>query len=221
MNFDLFRTESNFEPVPLDGGDVQLMLGFLGKDEAERTLHDLITSTPWRAETVVVWGKSHPQPRLIAWYGDLNRKYTYSGIAMTPMPWTPLLLAIRLRVVEACVERFNSVLLNYYRNERDSMGMHSDDESELGPRPTIASVSLGQERVFTFAPRRSHGRRRIRLSLPSGSLLLMKGDTQRNWKHGIAKAKGHMGPRVNLTFRKIGFSDEPYDTREEALQGVQ
>ena len=150
-----------------------------------------------------MWGKKHPQPRLIAWYGDPGRTYTYSGIEMRPLPWTHLLQHIRLKVESACSERFNSVLLNYYRNERDSMGMHSDDEPELGPRPTIASLSIGQERVFTFAPRRRQQLRPMQLTLPSGSLLLMKGDTQRNWKHGIAKASRPMGPRVNLTFRQI------------------
>jgi alkylated DNA repair dioxygenase AlkB len=132
--------------------------------------------------------------------------YTYSGIAMEPLPWTHPLRDLLSKVEEACSERFNSVLLNYYRNERDSMGMHSDDEPELGPRPTIASLSLGEERVFTLKPRAAQLLRPVHLPLPSGSLLLMKGDTQRNWKHGIAKAARRMGPRVNLTFRQIQSS---------------
>lgn len=98
---------------------------------------------------------------------------------------------------------FNSVLLNYYRDNRDSMGLHSDDEPELGPRPTIASVSLGEERTLVFKHKTSQELAPVRLRLAAGSLLVMKGDTQRNWKHGINKEDRHCGPRVNLTFRRI------------------
>lgn len=202
MTLDLFSAEPSFERVPLEGADVQLCLNFLPPEPAKKLLRDLIVQTPWRAEEVLVWGKRHPQPRLIAWYGDEGRNYTYSGIAMNPLPWTPLLESVRSEVEDACGERFNSVLLNYYRDERDSMGMHSDDEPELGPRPTIASLSVGEERTFSFKPKAEH-LESVSLPLPSGSLLLMKGDTQRNWKHGIAKSSRRMGPRVNLTFRQI------------------
>lgn len=179
------------------------MHNFLSSVRADEVLLALIESTPWRAEDVVVWGKHYQQPRLTAWYGDDGCTYAYSGIAMQPLPWTSLLRELRSVVENACSARFNSVLLNYYRDQRDSMGMHSDDESELGQRPTIASLSLGEERELRFAPRRSKQLRPVSLSLPSGSLLLMKGDTQRNWKHGIAKSGRHMKPRVNLTFRQI------------------
>lgn len=181
---------------------MQLWLNFLPRDRAEKLLHELIEGTPWRAEEVVVWGKRHPQPRLIAWYGDPGKNYTYSGIAMNPLPWTALLNRIRKKVEEACDERFNSVLLNFYRNERDSMGHHSDDEPELGPRPTIASLSVGEERRLSFRSK-SGQFEALTVPLAPGSLLLMKGDTQRNWKHGIAKSGRRMGPRVNLTFRQI------------------
>jgi alkylated DNA repair dioxygenase AlkB len=100
-------------------------------------------------------------------------------------------------------ERFNSVLLNYYRDHRDSMGFHSDDERELGPTPIIASVSLGATRTFVLKHKTRPELKPIRLELPSGSLLLMKGLTQKNWKHGIDKQSKPCGPRVNLTFRQI------------------
>jgi alkylated DNA repair dioxygenase AlkB len=202
VTFDLFREEPTFERVPLEGADVQLYLNFLPADRAKHLLDNLIEAIPWRAEEVVVWGKRHAQPRLIAWYGDPGKNYTYSGIAMNPLPWTPLLEGVRGDVERACNERFNSVLLNYYRDERDSMGLHSDDEPELGPRPTIASLTVGEERLFTFKPKAEH-LESVSVPLPSGSLLLMKGDTQRNWKHGIGKSSRRMGPRVNLTFRQI------------------
>ena len=95
------------------------------------------------------------------------------------------------------------MLLNYYRDNHDGMGFHSDDEPELGERPTIASLSLGDERTFVLKPKRLTNGKTIRLKLASGSLLLMKGDTQKNWKHGIAKEARLCGPRVNLTFRQI------------------
>jgi alkylated DNA repair dioxygenase AlkB len=170
---------------------------------ADELLHELIAGTPWKSEEIVVWGKRHPQPRLTAWYGDAGRAYTYSGISMDPLPWTTRLAQLRQLVEKACDEMFNSVLLNYYRNERDSMGLHSDDERELGLRPTIASLSLGESRVFTFKHKWRPELPAFSIPLESGSLLLMKGDTQRNWKHGIAKAAKRLGPRVNLTFRRI------------------
>lgn len=203
MSTNLFQSDLVFERLPLEGAEVHLMLGLLSVGRADQVLDELIHTTPWRAEDVLVWGRKYPQPRLIAWYGDPGRAYTYSGIAMNPLPWTPLLLELRAVVENVCSESFNSVLLNYYRNERDSMGMHSDDEPELGHRPTIASLTLGQERIFMFQHKVQRADRPVRLALPSGSLLLMKGDTQRNWKHGIAKSSTPMGPRVNLTFRKI------------------
>ena len=170
---------------------------------ASKLLRELIVQTPWRAEEITVWGKKHLQPRLTAWYGDSGRAYTYSGISMDPLPWTPTLAELRRLVEVTCDEAFNSVLPNYYRNEKDSMGLHSDDEPELGPRPAIASLSLGELRTLTFKHKRTADQPLIQLPLESGSLLLMKGDTQKNWKHGIAKSAKPLGARVNLTFRRI------------------
>lgn len=166
-------------------------------------LRELIDETHWRSEEITVWGKRHRQPRLTAWFGDAGRTYTYSGISMEPLPWTPRLAELRVLVEAACEETFNSVLLNYYRDERDSMGLHSDDEPELGPKPIIASLSVGEVRVLTFKHKLRTDLPTIQLPLESGSLLLMKGDTQRFWKHGIVKSAKALGARVNLTFRRI------------------
>ena len=152
---------------------------------------------------IVVWGKSFSQPRLIAWYGDEGNDYTYSGIHMNPLPWTPELLDLKVRVEAVSGESFNSVLLNYYRDHRDSMGMHSDDEPELGKRPIIASLSLGEERTVIFKHKLRKDLKPVRMRLESGSLLLMKGQTQQYWKHGIGKESQPCGSRVNLTFRRI------------------
>lgn len=182
---------------------MQYLQNFVLGRSYDDILRELIVETPWRTEKISVWGKLHTQPRLVAWYGDPDRHYTYSGISLMPLPWTQTLAQIKATVESACSESFNSVLLNYYRDERDSMGMHSDDEPELGPLPVIASLSLGETRVLTFKHKHLESVRPIKFELKSGSLLLMKGDTQNSWKHGIAKSSRPLGPRVNLTFRQV------------------
>ena len=171
--------------------------------DVNAVLDGLTNETPWRQEEIVVWGKRHLQPRLIAWYGDAERTYSYSGIKLTPLPWTPLLLGLRTAVEAVAATDFNSVLLNYYRNERDSMGFHSDDEPELGPCPVIASLSVGDRRQFVFKHKTRRELKPTRLQLEPGSLLIMKGGTQTHWKHGIEKENRPCGPRINLTFRRI------------------
>lgn len=187
----------------MQGAEVMLLRHLDLPRPAETLLSELIRETPWRSEEITVWGKKHLQPRLIAWYGDEGRNYTYSGISMNPLPWSQTLSELRMLVESKCNDVFNSVLLNYYRDGRDSMGFHSDNEPELGLRPTIASLSLGESRSFAFKPKSDIKSSPFNIELASGSLLLMKGDTQLNWKHGIAKSSRPLGPRLNLTFRKI------------------
>jgi alkylated DNA repair dioxygenase AlkB len=199
---DLFRTQAMLKRIPLADAEIYYLLELSLAQTTEAVMNQLIDEIPWRAENIVVWGKPVPQPRLIAWYGDKGANYTYSGVHHDPLPWTDTLTDIKNRVEKAAGTNFNSVLLNYYRHHRDSMGLHSDDEPELGRRPIIASLSLGAERNFIL----KHKTRRdlkIRLKLASGSLLLMKGDTQYCWKHGIEKEQRPCGPRINLTFRRI------------------
>ena len=164
-------------------------------------LSELINCTTWRQEEITVYGKPYLQPRLSAWHGDSG--YSYSGIRLEPAPWTPTLLDIKIRIESLTGQDYNSVLLNYYRDQNDGMGMHSDDERELGRQPAIASLSLGEERIFLLKHKSRKDLKTTRLSLPCGSLLLMCGDTQRHWKHGIAKIRQTCGPRINLTFRKV------------------
>ncbi len=203
MTRDLFASPNALESVPLPGADVSYFRYFDLGVPPEEMLLALIDETPWRQENVKVWGKTFPQPRLVAWYGDPGHRYSYSGISLNPLPWTDRIASVKARVEELVQARFNSVLLNYYRDQNDSMGMHSDDEKELGPRPIIASLSLGAERSFLLKSKIDPGAKLIRLPLASGSLLLMKGDTQKNYKHGIGKESRSLGPRVNLTFRVI------------------
>ena len=196
-------SSSEPEPVPLAGAEVSYLKALdLGLHPSEM-LRALVAETPWRQESVKLWGKTFRQPRLVAWYGEPGLVYEYSGISLTSLPWTSRISGIKHCVERVVPARFNSVLLNYYRNQNDGMGLHSDDEKELGPRPTIASVSLGAERSFLLKSRADPDARPMKLPLASGSLLLMSGDTQKNYKHGIAKETRAIGPRVNLTFRTI------------------
>ena len=199
----LFPSSDRLERIPTRDAEVLFLERLELGDRQEAILGRLIAEVPWRREKIFVWGRPVYQPRLTAWYGDRGSEYTYSGITLVPLPWGELLLDIKRRVEVVAASSFNSVLLNYYRDNRDSMGFHSDDERELGERPVIASLSLGEERTFVLKHRRDKLVRPVRIRLGAGSLLLMKGETQRYWKHGIAKEARPCGPRVNLTFRRI------------------
>ena len=200
---DLFPTRGALERIPLEDAEIYYLPELPLAQTAEAVMNHLIDEVPWRAENILVWGKTFPQPRLTAWYGDNGAYYSYSGIHLDPLPWTHTLIDIKNRVETIAGTDFNSVLLNYYRNHHDSMGLHSDDEPELGRRPIIASLSLGEDRTFILKHKTRRDLKSFRLKLASGSLLLMKGDTQHCWKHGIEKEKHPCGPRVNLTFRRI------------------
>lgn len=196
---DLFSSTAGLVPIAIEDGELALLSQLalpLPNAEVHRRL---VEETAWRAETVIVYGKRYLQPRLTAWHGEA--RYTYSGLTLEPLPFTPLLQQIRAAVEAATGRRFNSVLLNYYRNERDSMGMHSDDEPELGPEPAIASLSLGASRTFVLRHKRS--KQTMKVELADGSLLFMSGKLQQNWLHGINKSTRPQGPRLNLTFRCI------------------
>jgi len=196
---DLFSSGASLRPIPLRDGDLawleQLPLPWPNHEVLAR----LIADTAWREETVVVYGKRHLQPRLSAWHGD--KAYRYSGLNLAPLPFTPLLDTIRQAVEAVTGRQYNSVLLNYYRDGRDSMGMHSDDEAELGSEPAIASLSFGATRTFIL--RHKTTKETVKLPLSDGSLLFMAGAIQRHWVHGINKTSKPTGARVNLTFREI------------------
>ncbi len=201
---DLF-SDSQPQQLPMADADVR----YWPQIDLVRADHDLINelieTTPWRHQQIVVYRKTHWQPRLTAWHGDVS--YRYSGITLPPAPWTPTLLAIKAQVEAVAEATFNSVLLNYYRDQNDSMGMHSDDEPELGACPVIASLSLGEERTLLLKHKTQKALKPIRLPLPSGSLLLMQGTTQTHWQHGIAKLSKPCGPRINLTFRQVSANE--------------
>ncbi len=191
------------EPLGLPGADLLLLHQPELGEASAALLAELVRDTPWQQETITLYGKTHLQPRLVAWYGDEGASYRYSGKTYQPRPWTTRLLALRDRMQELADAPFNSVLLNYYRDHRDSMGLHADDEPELGEQPVIASLSLGAERVLYFRHKQRRDVPGLNLPLPDGSVLLMRGDTQANWKHGMRKLTRPCGPRINLTFRWI------------------
>jgi alkylated DNA repair dioxygenase AlkB len=173
--------------------------GFFNSAECEQMFRSINDETPWEARNIVLFGKEVPQPRLACWYGDLA--YSYSGITLDPRPMTPTLLEIKQRCEQAASARFNSVLVNLYRDGQDSMGLHADDEPELGVEPIIASVSFGGERNFRLRHRQSKDLQQI--SLATGSLLVMSGLSQECWMHDVPKTKKFVEPRINLTFRYI------------------
>ncbi len=188
------------EVLPMQDADVVLYRQFFTPAASDSLLQTLTDTIAWKQETIRVPGKAVPLPRLTAWYGDEGATYRYSGLKNTPLPWTPVLSEIKARIEAVAAVRFNSVLLNLYRSETDSVNWHADDEPELGD--VIASVSLGAQRQFQFK-HIDDPDQRLSVDLPHGSLLIMRGTTQRYWFHRIPKAKAPHPPRINLTFRVI------------------
>jgi len=155
----------------------------------------------WETGFIKIFGKNHQIPRLQAWYADQNIEYRYSGKKLNRHDWNAILLEIKLNIEHVTSHKFNSVLANLYRDENDSMGLHADDEKELGMNPVIASLSLGESRDIYF----KHKNIKTSLNIPqtSGQLMVMHGHTQKYWKHEIKKTKKPKKPRINLTFRNI------------------
>ena len=180
-----------YHPLLFDPQEQSLLMNALQKE------------IPWKQEHIKLFGKTHPTPRLTAWYGDEHCVYKYSGVVNQPFPWTPSLLIIKTRIENLSNgATFNCVLLNFYRDGSDKMGWHSDDEKELGPNPSIASVSFGATRRFDFK-HKTEAHNKFSIHLESGSLLLMQGDMQHHWLHQIPTQKRIQEPRINLTFRYI------------------
>ncbi|WP_346320116.1 alpha-ketoglutarate-dependent dioxygenase AlkB [Chitinophaga sp. YIM B06452] len=187
--------------LPVDGEAV-LYPALFTREESGRYLQLLQETISWKQEPVILFGKTIMQPRLTAWYGDEGKAYSYSGITMQPQPWTDALLAIKTRVEAVAGHYFYSALMNFYRDGRDSMGWHRDNESSLGLNPVIGSVSFGAEREFQFRHYMNRSLKRSVL-LTHGSVLIMAGATQHFWQHAVPKTAKPLGARINITFRKI------------------
>jgi alkylated DNA repair dioxygenase AlkB len=186
--------------VPFDG-ELYLIKQFCRLPESDRLFAVLESGLDWQEETIFIFGKWVKVPRLMCWYGDPDAYYQYSGVNHQPMPWTTELQSVKAKVEQQCWCTFNSVLANLYRDGRDSMGCHADDEKELGLNPVIASLSLGDERLFKL----HHKKRKetLAITLGHGDLLVMAGSLQHHWLHSVPKTKKIRTPRINLTFRKI------------------
>ncbi|XP_011605361.1 alpha-ketoglutarate-dependent dioxygenase alkB homolog 3 isoform X1 [Takifugu rubripes] len=207
----LLEKEGDYELSHGPSGVSRLLLvpGFLPPEEADWIYSKLLAELPWSQKTNYRHGEAYEEPRLTCWYGALP--YTYARSSLTSnTQWHPLLLKLREAVERRSGCSFNSLLCNLYRDGRDSIGWHSDDEASLGHKPTIASLSLGDTRVFSLRkipPPEDEGDYtyvdRIQVPLSHGSLLLMSGSTQDDWQHRVAKEYHERGPRVNLTFRTI------------------
>lgn len=206
------RDAAAWECLPLTGADVRLARQWLPPPQADALFEALLEQIPWERHRLRMFGRELDAPRLSCWIGDAGASYTYSHTRFEPRPWPPVLAALRVRLERAGAAHFNSVLANLYRDGRDAMGWHSDDEPELGERPVIVSLSLGAVRRFRFRRRRARGEAAaaddtLSLWLPHGSLLRMAGDTQRLYRHDLPRTSAATGARINLTFRQIAAAD--------------
>ena len=184
--------------------DASLMYepAFLEPEEADTLYDSLLREVLWQQDEITLFGKTFPQPRLTALYGENGKSYAYSGIRMQPHPFPEILKSVKSRVEAYCGHFFTTCLLNLYRDGTDSNGWHADDEKELGVNPVIASVSLGAPRAFHLKHRKEASER-YRLVLDHGSLLVMGGPMQHHWLHQLPKTRRPIGGRINMTFRNI------------------
>lgn len=185
----------------LGDSEIQYVANAFTAREADRLFQSLLDAIPWRTETLTIAGQKRPLPRLQCWMADQGRSYSYSGLKLSPHPWNPDVLRIKARLEQLCEHSFNSVLLNYYRGGSDSVSWHADDETELGPNPIVASVSLGAQRTLEFKPKFNLTTPKKQIVLGSGSILIMGKTIQNNWLHQIPKISGTIDPRISLTFR--------------------
>lgn len=197
---DLFPNEKIILDLP--DAIFEYYPNFLTPEKATIIFRKLLDETPWKQDTITIYGKNHLQPRLTALYGNEGKPYSYSNIVMQPHPWNPTLMFLKNEIEEHTQLSFTTVLLNLYRNENDSNGWHSDNEKELGRNPSIASLSLGEDRVFQL---KHIEKKEIKqnIILTNGSLLVMKEGSQIYYKHQLPKASSPKRSRINLTFRTI------------------
>ena len=183
-------------------GQLQYLPQWVDTNLAAQWLGELLIQTPWAQPQLTLYGRTVAVPRQVAWYGDADAYYRYSGHTHAPLPWTPLLSEIRQRLERQIDQPLNGVLLNLYRDGQDAMGWHSDDEAALGRDPLVVSLSLGAARRLDFR-RKGSSRIEHSIELEHGSLLVMSGSTQHHWQHQIARTRKVIAPRLNLTFRLI------------------
>jgi len=187
--------------IELDGGAWLEYLSWIDATDADRLLIALRDELAWEQREIVMFGRRVLQPRLIAWAGSLG--YRYSGQTLEPRAPTPTTAALMARVVEHTQVPFNHVLINRYRDGSDSIGLHADDEPELGLDPIVVTLSLGATRQFVLKPRRARLGPSRSVDVHHGSLLVMGGTCQRHYVHGVPRQSGAAGERISLTFRRL------------------
>lgn len=194
--------DENVIRITLPDGEMDFYPQFFSARESDTYLQTLMDTLAWKQESLKLYGKEVPFPRLMAWYGNAGTAYKFSGNTFITDPMTPELTEIKDRISPFSAQTFNSVLANLYRNGNDAMGWHADDEPELGKNPVIASVNFGATRKFRLRYKSDH-RQTYELALTHGSLLVMKGTLQEYWEHQIPKTKLPLSERINLTYRHI------------------
>ncbi|MBL4773891.1 MAG: alpha-ketoglutarate-dependent dioxygenase AlkB, partial [Alcanivoracaceae bacterium] len=168
---------------------------------ADAYFKKLLDSIKWKNDQAIIYGKKIITQRKVAWYGDEAYGYTYSNITKQALPWTQELIELKQMAEEKTKESYNSCLLNLYHNGSEGMAWHSDAEKDLKQNGAICSLSLGAERKFLFKHKRT--KELVSLILKHGSILVMKGTTQKNWLHRLPPTKVPTLARINLTFRTI------------------
>ena len=187
--------------ILIKDGTVNYYGKILSSEEANQYFGLLMQNILWEKDEVIIFGRHIATKRKVAWYGDSEYLYTYSNTTKRALAWTKELSELKQMVEEYAGIKFNSCLLNLYHNGNEGMGWHSDDEKSLGKNNTIASLSFGAERKFSFKHKQT--KQTVSLVLEHGSLLIMEDATQTNWLHSLPKSKSITKPRINLTFRTI------------------
>ena len=195
---DIIEKTKNWLP---EDGTVNYYGKLLNKNEADFYLNKLLETIEWRNDEAIIFGKKIITKRKVAWYGEKPFEYTYSNITKYALSWTKELLELKTIIEKETGETFNSCLLNLYHNGEEGMAWHSDGETDLKKDGAIGSLSFGAERKFSFKHKQTDNK--VELILEHGSLLVMKGTTQKHWLHRLPPTKKVMRPRVNLTFRTI------------------
>ncbi|MEN8856752.1 MAG: alpha-ketoglutarate-dependent dioxygenase AlkB [Flavobacteriaceae bacterium] len=197
---DLFNQNIVQNILPFDGEAIYHGL-VIDKKQCDFYFQKLFNEIPWENDQAIVFGKHYITKRKVAWFGDKEYNYKYSGVTKQAHIWTPELLQLKQKIEKNSETTYNSCLLNLYHTGEEGMAWHSDGEKTLLDNGTIASLTLGAERKFSFKHKQT--KQRIDVILENGSLLLMKGTTQKNWLHRLPPTKKVFSPRINLTFRTI------------------
>jgi alkylated DNA repair dioxygenase AlkB len=186
--------------LPRDG-----IVFYLGKklhlQSADHYFNRLFNHIEWKNDEAIIMGKLIITKRKVAWYGEKEFEYRYSGRTKKALPWTEELRELKAIAEQVTGETYNSCLLNLYHEGTEGMAWHSDAEKDLLKDGAICSLSFGAERKFSFKHKLT--KETVSVLLEHGSLLLMKGATQSHWLHRLPPTKKIQQPRINLTFRTI------------------